>query len=77
MDKGQPQVPGSQPLAFHAGSGSGGAENRIGSLGSTQFRGTKGGEGRTRGGAGWFPCGWRESLVRSMAGAQDGLLAGG
>jgi hypothetical protein len=35
-----------------------------------------GGEGRGRGGAGWFP-GRRESLVRSMAGAQDGLPAGG
>jgi hypothetical protein len=38
--------------------------------------GPKGGEGRERGGTGWFSCG-RESLVRSMAGVQEGLPAGG
>ena len=38
--------------------------------------GLKGGEGSGRGGTGWFPR-RRESLVRSMAGAQDGLLEGG
>jgi hypothetical protein len=36
--------------------------------------GMKGGEGRGRGSAGWFPRCW-ESLVRSVAVAQDGLLA--
>jgi hypothetical protein len=38
--------------------------------------GPKGGEGRRRGGAGCFPLG-QESLVQSVAGAQEGLLAGG
>jgi hypothetical protein len=36
--------------------------------------GLKGGVGRGRGGAGWFPHG-QESLVLSMAGAQEGLSA--
>jgi hypothetical protein len=49
VNKGQPQVPGSQPLASHAGYG-GGAENRIGAPG------VKGGEGSGRGSTGWFPC---------------------
>jgi hypothetical protein len=75
VDKGQPLVPGSQPLASHAGY-SGGAENRIGTPGQHWTLGIKGREGRGRGGTGWFPH-RGESLVRSVAGAQDGLLAGG
>ena len=38
--------------------------------------GLKGGEGRGRGGARWFPH-ERESLVRSVAGVQEGLPVGG
>jgi hypothetical protein len=53
------------------------AENRMGTPGAAQLAlGRKGGEGRERGGAGWFPHG-RESLVWSLAGVQKGLLAGG
>ena len=75
VDKGQPQVPGSQPLASHPGYG-GGAENKIGTLGQHSGQEVKGGEGRGRGVTGWFPR-RQESLIRSMAGAQDGLLEGG
>ena len=40
------------------------------------FPGPKGGKGRERGGTGWFSH-RQESLVQSMAGAQEGLPAGG
>ena len=53
------------------------AENKMGAPGVAQSAPEpKGGEGREGGGAGWFPHG-RESLVWSMAGAQEGLPAGG
>jgi hypothetical protein len=54
------------------------AENKMGAPGggSVSPPGLKGGEGRERGGAGWFPRG-RESLVPSMARAREGLPAGG
>ena len=46
-------------------------ENRMGVQGAAQSAlGLKGGEGRGRGGAGWFLL-WREPLVRSVAGAQS------
>ena len=47
VDKGQPQVPGSQPLTSDAGY-CGGAENRIGALGQHLGLGMKGGEGGGR-----------------------------
>ena len=75
VDKGQNPVPDSQSLASHTGYGRG-AENRIGAPGWHLAPGRKGREGRGRGGAGWFPH-RPESLVRPVAEAQDGLLAGG
>jgi hypothetical protein len=51
------------------------AKNKVGAPGATQSApGSKRGEGRGRGGAGWFPPG-RESLVLSLARAQEGLPA--
>jgi hypothetical protein len=44
--------------------------------GSSVIPGLKRGEGRERGGAGWFSHG-QESLVGSVARAQKGLLEGG
>ena len=73
-DKGQSQLPGSQPTASHSGYG-GGGENRIGAPGQHSTPGMKAGEGKERVGAGWFLHGL-ESFVRSVAGAQNGLLAG-
>ena len=53
------------------------AENKIGNPGVTwSSPGPKRGEGRERGGTGWFPRG-QESLAWSVAGAQEGLLVGG
>jgi hypothetical protein len=53
------------------------AENKMGTSGVAQsFPGLKRGEGRVRGGVGWFPRGW-EFLVRYVAGAQEGLPEGG
>jgi hypothetical protein len=54
----------------------GGAENRIGAPGQHLSLGMKGGGGSGRGGIECFPQG-SESLFRSMARAQDGLLQGG
>ena len=53
------------------------AQNKMGApraAGSSP--GPKGGGGRGRGGAVWFPRG-RESLVQSLAGVQEGLPVGG
>ena len=49
VDKGQPQVPGSQPPVSHAGYGRG-SENRIGAPGAALCPGDKGREVRGRGG---------------------------
>jgi hypothetical protein len=75
VDKGQPQVPGSQPPASHAGYCRGAENRQIGAPGQPLAPGMKKGKGRRRGGAGWFPL-EQESFVRSVTGAQDGLLAG-
>lgn len=53
------------------------AENKVGSPGVAQSAlELKRGEGRERRGAGWFPR-RPESLVRSVAGVQKGLMLGG
>ena len=50
------------------------AENKVGSPGVAQSAlELKRGEGRERGGAGWFPS-RQKSLVWSVAGVQEGLL---
>ena len=59
VDKGQPQVPGSQPPAFYAGYGRG-AENRIGAPGWYSAPGMKRGEGR--GGGRWMVLMWARVL---------------
>jgi hypothetical protein len=74
VDKGQLLVPGSQSLASHAGYDRG-AENRIGAPGRHSAPEIRE-EGRGKVGTGWFPR-RQESLVQSMAGAQEGLLSGG
>jgi hypothetical protein len=65
-------------VGSHAGY-RGRAENRMGmgggGWGGLIIPGAEGRRGKRRGGTGWFPCG-REPLVRSLAGAQDGLLPG-
>ena len=74
VDEGQPQVPGSQSPASHTGYGEE-AENRIGAPGRHSAPEIRE-EGRGKVGTGWFPR-RQESLVQSMAGAQEGLLSGG
>ena len=50
------------------------AENKMGAPGAApSFLVVKKGEDRERGGTGWLPC-EQESLVLSLAGAQEGLL---
>ena len=70
VDKGQPQVPGSQSPASIGYIG--GAEKRIGALGQHSALQIREDRADREGGAGWFPH-RRESLVRSIAGAQEGL----
>jgi hypothetical protein len=66
-------VSGIPDTAEHCGR----AENKMGAPGAARSaQEPKGGEGRERGGAGWFPL-VRESLVWSMAGTQECLPAGG
>ena len=65
VDKGQLQVPGSQPLASHAESGEG-AENRIGAQGAALGPEIREERAELEGGTEWLPH-RQESLVQSVA----------